>query len=646
MSSSKLYLLTLSIIVLTACQAKKPVDVSILAGAASATILPTIGGNHDYIEQLPDVADKTDPFSPGYYVDAFDQGVIDIDNGSPDAAWVHDDIRSTALALQSGDNKTVLVASDVYMITATDGAEIIRRAKSLLPEDWKSADILISSTHNHHGPSTMFSVNDAWYELMATQTAKAIADAVAAMRPAEIKIAKGEHRFGLNDARDPIIIDTNTHIIYVTDKADQSTIATAVQWNSHVEETLGWAPPIDVSQICIKRHWPEKDCSAAGRYITADYPGELRASLIQSLGGEVLYFVGAIGSQIGPGQAPVWEVDAEHPVGNGWTIPEGAKPIRGAKTYLDRNFSKAEVVGEQLAARVIQLREKAREITSASFDWKQQSFFTRMHQLGFRALLAQGKLAWQVQPLFNCTGEVNVDNCIDDGGDLIDDPVAGSIRKGNVVQTSVGYLQLDDDAGLLYMPGEFPPEYLVGLPKGFRENPQQWYRSPKGQHATSDYELPGYVADLVDDSFVMGIGLGNDELGYWVPMADIRVPCAADAIAGEGTCQKLFEQGFIAWPKELMGSQCKNIVDNNGVIDSNIPQEIAKVLEASCYYGMMIGQTQGYTEGHYEETNSAGWDLMEDSWKAYKILFGQDKSKKDYQQENPNFPGLMPETIN
>lgn len=610
----------------------------IWAGAASASILPTVGGTHDYIDRAGAITAPVDPVSPGVYVDAFDQGQIDIDNGKSDAAWVHDDIRATALALQTGERHIILFAADVYLITAEDGNEIIRRAREALQGDWRAAEILFGTTHNHHGPGTIFSVNDAWYEMMANQIVGAIVKAVDGIEPAALAIASGDHRFGVNDVRDPVIIDPEAHVLHLTRVRDGSTIATAVQWNSHVESTLTWAPPVDgLESICEQRGWEE--CTAEGRYITSDYPGELRGQLEESLGGEVLYFVGAIGNQIGPGEAPVWQITSDHPLGDGWTVPEGAAPIRGATGYLDKNFVKAEAIGEALATHVEELVARAVRIREPSLVWREEAFYSRLHQRGFAALAATGNLAWQGQTLYLCDGTPSDETCRSDEGQIVEDTVAGPMRTGDYVKSRVGHLSLGKGASMLFMPGEIPPEMLIGLPQGFDKDASPWYRAPVGNHARgSDYQFPGYIESLMSDDFIMAIGLGNDQLGYWVPPADVRVTCAGDLVGGDGTCASLHEAGIIAWPKEMSGRRCKKIVDDGGAPAGTLP-EIAQALEATCRYGLMLGKLYGYTDGHYEETNNAGWDLVEDSWEAWRQLFPDGQP----QRINPDLVGYTPQ---
>lgn len=93
------------------CEPGERVDTppALLAGAASASLLPTVDGSTDYIAALAPVTEPVDPLSLGIYIEAFDQGKVDIDNGKSDAAWVHDDIRGSAIALQAGENRIILL---------------------------------------------------------------------------------------------------------------------------------------------------------------------------------------------------------------------------------------------------------------------------------------------------------------------------------------------------------------------------------------------------------------------------------------------------------------------------------------------------------------------------------------------------------
>ena len=125
------------------------------------------------------------------------------------------------------------------------------------------------------------------------------------------------------------------------------------------------------------------------------------------------------------------------------------------------------------------------------------------------------------------------------------------------------------------------------------------------------------------DGYKWTIGLGSDQLGYHVPISNFRVLCLGDEFIGAGTCQSVFEEGLIEFPDSVGGATCKRIAEHPSPDD-------AFVVIASCKYGQAFGEAQG----HYEETNSAGWDLAEDMLSAVAAITGND----DATDVNPDFP--------
>ena len=51
--------------------------------------------------------------------------------------------------------------------------------------------VIVTATHNHHGPDTAFDVNHDWYEHMTDQAAAAVADAVDQRTRATVHVASG-----------------------------------------------------------------------------------------------------------------------------------------------------------------------------------------------------------------------------------------------------------------------------------------------------------------------------------------------------------------------------------------------------------------------------------------------------------------------
>lgn len=621
-----------------------PAEPVLEVGAASASIAPSVGGSTDYLADAPfwgDAAGSADPDDIGVFVARFDQGEVSVSNGNDNASWVHDDVRATAVAIARGDERAVLVGLDTYMAFSMDADHIEQIAKQKVPAEWKDAPILIAPTHNHHGPDVAFDINPDYYEYLAAQTATAVQDAIAALQPAVAAAATGEHRFGVSDGRDPIVFDPRLNVLDVS-SLDGSPIATVVQWTSHPETTLGWEPPVaDLAARCAEKGWEGDACYADGRYLTADYPGVLRTRLQQAGKAEVLFMNGALGSQIGPGEADVWLVDDDHPVGNGWVVPAGASPVAGCSDYRCRNLARTDAIGSQLAAAVLGLLDDATTIDVSTVSWTEQPFYTRLTNIGFRLLIADGDLGWQPVTLYNCEPDQprSDETCVSDEGRIEDDPlltplVDSQIRAGDVIKTRLSFLDLGP-VGFVFMPGELPPELVVGLPGDFDTATVKYYLEGPGLHAEgSAYDFPGYLLSLVDRDVVFTVGLGEDELGYWVPVGEYRLKCL-DLLFSQGqTCADLAARGVIEHPDAVEGQICKALTDDPQSLASLEPAD-ADAVAAICRYGQALGRELGEPEGHYEETNAAGWDLVEDLWNAATALFGSSGTGRI----NPDNPG-------
>ncbi|MDX1734044.1 MAG: hypothetical protein R3228_06750 [Halioglobus sp.] len=616
---------------------------NILVGAASRSVLPLVDGSLDYLNA--GFPGRDDPDDPGIFVPAWDDGRIAVGNGDEDSYWVHDDLRATAVAIHDprGKDIVVIVDSDLYMVFRIDAAEMRDKAAAMLPPGIaKKLRVVISASHNHHGPDTAFDVNHAWYEHMSDQVAAAIAEAVSTRRPARLRVAAGEHWFGMNDGTDPQVFDPSLNVMQAVDTRG-NTIATLVQWNLHPEATLGWSPPLaEIEDDCAALALA--DCSARGRYFTADFPGILREDIQAAYGGESLFLNGALGVLVGPGGSEVWEVTPDHPLGNQLIAPEGATAPGGGDDYRQRNFRRAVVIGEQLAAAAIRLLDNAYPITEPRVSFDSKPFYTYLSNLGFRVLLvidpATGRadLGHARAVLYNCplTGPKTDATCESDNFDVLPDDLAGAVRKGDHLQSAVDYVRIGP-VGMMFLPGEIPGELTMGLPAEFRSTPEKWYEEAPGRHAFGDdYTVPGYTRNRMSDAYKWTIGLGSDQLGYFVPLSNFRVFCVADFFAGPGLCEALHGLGFIEYPDAVAGATCKRVTEDPSVL-SDYPGLVADVIEGSCRYGQALDEA----DGHYEETNAAGWDLVEDMMRAV----GDITTNHDATEVNPDFPGWWQDNL-
>ena len=603
------------------------------AGAASRSILPTVNGGRDYLNDAPgwSTPGAIDADDPGTFIAEWDQGEVDVGNGRDDSAWVHDDLQTTVLALEYESQRVLLVMADAYSFFGSDITVMIDRIRTRLPADWQDAPILVSATHNHHGPDTAFSINSDWFALMVDEMSFAAEDAVAALQPARMVTATGNHAYGASDQRDPVIENTRLNVLAINASEDGSPIATLVQWTSHPESTLGWKPPAVAAGLpaaCEAKGWTGGNCTAEGRYLTADYPGVLRERLASSRGGRVLYLNGPVGNQIGPGSAPTWRVDDEHPVGDGVTVPAGAQPLSTcdrSDPYLCRSFAKTESIGTELANAVTALLESPQPVEVSQLTVHVEPFFTRLTNIGFRLLIAEGDIGWQPTNLYNCHSKpFNDDSCTATGQELVDDPfltpaLGSQIARGDVLRTQLAHLDLGD-VGILWMPGELPPELVYGLPADFNTAPPEKYYTEPHLHAVgADYKLPGYLMSLVDESVTLTVGLGGDQLGYYVPVDEYRMSCLDLVLPGDATCSDLAARGVIEDPQWIGGRTCKTITDDPAALTAY--GDDAEAVAAVCRYGQGLGRELGEPQNHYEETNAAGWDMVDDIWAAAQRLF-------------------------
>lgn len=611
----------------------------VMAGAASRSVLPLVDGSLRYTRA--GFPSELDAISPGIFVPAWDDGRIAVGNGDAESHWVHDDLRVRALALRERASKdvTVLLAADLYMIFRTDADSIRAKVEERLPRQLKGrVELVVGSTHNHHGPDTAFDVNHDWYEHMTGQVADAVVEAVGELRPARLRVGEGEHWFGMDDGTDPQVIDPRMNVLQAV-ATNGRVVGTVVQWNNHPETTLNWAPPADITAACGALGWTGDSCTAEGRYFTADYPGVLSRTVSERVGGETLYFVGALGEIVGPGGASVWEVDSGHPLGDQFHPPAGAAVPGGAAfTYTDENFRRAVVIGEQAARAALGIIDDSEWIGKPTMSYRDQAFYSRLTNIGFRVLLvvdpATGftELGHLPPTAYTCpaTGPKTDATCTDVGLATEEDPVAGTIRTGDHLRSAVGYLRIGP-VGMMFLPGEVAGELVAGLPAEFRSDPGRWYEEPAGLHAFGDdFTTGGYVHQRMHDRYEFTVGLGNDELGYIFPISNWRVACVADEFAGPGTCQALHDAGVIEHPDAVAGTTCKAITEDPSLLEA-YPPDAALAVSASCRYGQALGEAQG----HYEETNSAGWDLAADMMAAVAALTGD----ADPTEVNPDFPG-------
>jgi hypothetical protein len=126
-------------------------------------------------------------------------------------------------------------------------------------------------------------------------------------------------------------------------------------------------------------------------------------------------------------------------------VPEGALPLTGCADrpkYLCRSFAKTESIGTELANAVSAAPGNMTPATVTQLSVHREDFFTRLTNIGFRVLIADGDIGWK-PPLLA--------------------PFFGSqITRGDVIKTQLAYVDFGG-VGILFNPGELPPELVIGL---------------------------------------------------------------------------------------------------------------------------------------------------------------------------------------
>ncbi|MBX3272257.1 MAG: hypothetical protein KF729_18480 [Sandaracinaceae bacterium] len=454
-------------------------------GAARASITPTIDERTDVMTLDVNgngTFDTGDEFAdrdgePGF------QGVwiAGFGNARP-ASDAHDDVHATAVALRNADTTIVLVALDVIGWFRPD-MERIRELVADLAID----HVAISSTHVHQNRDTIgiwgisadrSGRSEAYNEHVRQQAARAIRDAVAALRPAHVQYAdvdlrtiEGGPARLVGDLRDPIILDPFIRLMRFVDASDDSTIATVVNFAAH-PEYLG------------SRN--TRISGDVGHFLRAGIEAGVPApdgAATEGVGGITLWMNGAVGGQIGPNQLDVRRWDGT--------------PV----VQRDDVWEFTRTVGEQLAYHCLRaLGPDGGSVTdeTAALGYRTRSFFVPVQNTRFHLAIVLG--------LFDREGH----NW---------DPRRALIPDENQPDLLTEVTVIDvGRATMITAPGELEPELFHGGYDGAYTPPTAMIVDPANPNppALDRAPAPPYLRDLArsDATQVWLLGMTNDYLGY------------------------------------------------------------------------------------------------------------------------------------
>jgi len=233
-------------------------DAVVLAGAASRTITPEVGGAASPVGLA-----------------GFSEARL--------ALGILDDLEARALVLEAGGGAVTLVALDLYGLARSDVVRMEEAIRARVPGA-ATAGVLIACTRTHAAPDAtgQFSgpgagVDPAWLARVTGAAADAVEEAWRIRQPARLSFASARLPRLLSDGRRPTRIDDHAWLLRVESAAGHIGIAALAVFAAS-PETLG----------------------RAERRISADYPGAVRRALEDAFGGVGIFLVGPSGGSMMP----------------------------------------------------------------------------------------------------------------------------------------------------------------------------------------------------------------------------------------------------------------------------------------------------------------------------------------------------------
>jgi hypothetical protein len=195
------------------------------------------------------------------------------------AQTIHDDLYARALTLQVESVTVVLVALDLIGFFRPDVQDVIASVKR------PDAQIIIASTHTHHGPDTMGlwgpddktrGVDEMWMSTTKQIIVDVIHASLSTLKPASVKWTSVQVPGLIKNARNPEIVDDELTLLqFVT--ADNRPLTTMMNYPCHPEVLWDKNPNI-----------------------TSDYVHTLREEVEKQTDAPCIFFSGALGGMMTP----------------------------------------------------------------------------------------------------------------------------------------------------------------------------------------------------------------------------------------------------------------------------------------------------------------------------------------------------------
>jgi hypothetical protein len=197
------------------------------------------------------------------------------------AETIHDELYVRALTIQDGSTTLVLTVLDLIGFFRADVCEVIQSVHTKHPD----AQIMIASTHTHHGPDTLglwgpdYQTSGVDRDYLSATKDKIISTILASLsdpKPTTLKITSVRVSGLVKNARNPDILDDELTLLqFLT--ADGKPQATLYNFPCHPE--------------VLWEHNPN---------ISSDYVSQLRDEVKKRTGAPCIFFSGALGGMLTP----------------------------------------------------------------------------------------------------------------------------------------------------------------------------------------------------------------------------------------------------------------------------------------------------------------------------------------------------------
>jgi len=423
------------------------------------------------------------------------------------ATGVYDPIWVRAVYMQGADARVAWVSIDTIGYFSNQLDQI----RQFLAQSYPGVQvdqIIITATHNHEGPDTvgMWGQNEftdgkypKYVRYVNRKIAQAIALAAESARPVKVRwgavdpstypdLAGLQSR---NSARTPWFFDEELRVMQLHDAQSGQTVATVVNWSTHVESLEG-----------------------QNTMISSDFVNTLRTTVEQQFGGVAMYLPGDQGGaeMVGDSATAVWHRDTF----DGQTFPVDAATGTPLAYSIDRTYAIGRTVGKA-AVYAIQHGEDDPAATGLLLKW--QDLYVPLTNQALRILAMLGVLdvpsyladRWAVGPIF-----------------------------GTDVKTTVYFLQIGEGS-FITAPGEMFPEIYWGLAAHHRQDFQETSTGRPFEPAVRSYQpgkykfFVGYTPDLLGyivpgyDFYIYGVP-GVTGIGLGPLLGEVRDPRAGQAI--------------------------------------------------------------------------------------------------------------------